>query len=172
MKIAIIVFAVIAGLAIVGIIATVVFVALTDDISDANDTDRTNDLKSIQIALDTSYVANGNEYEPLGVAVGAPSATTSACAELDDSILIGAEVRSALPIVPRDPGNGSNYYIEVDANTPTNYRIIAHFDKAENRLNDHLADNVGTDLGVALGVQATGECDCNLPKRYCVGPGT
>lgn len=169
MKIALIILAVIFGLAIIGAIATVVFVVLTDDISNANDAEKMDDLRSIQVALDESYRANGGSYEALGSAVDVPSATTSACAELNDASLVGVEVRKILPIIPRDPGNGTNYYIEVDANTPTQYRIIAHLDKAENRLTNHIATNVGTDLGVALGAQATGECDCNLPTRYCVG---
>ena len=160
--------------AIIGVIATIGFVALTGSTDSANDVKRISDVSTIQRALDISRVNNKGNYEALKASVGAPAATASACAALDGSVLIGTEIGKLLPVKPKDPESSKNYYIEVDANVPTKYRIITHLQDDSNRPSSHLESNVGTDLGVGLNAQTAqgGECDCtNQPTHYCVGSG-
>ena len=152
--------------AIIGVIATIGFVALTGSTDSANDAKRISDVNTIKRALDISRVNNAGAFEPIGTAAD----PNNLCLEISSALFTGAEIAKLLPVVPTDPAANAStpkkYYLQLDAPTPTTFRVIATVDGTVPSGN--LGVLAGKDTGVNTANATGSECSCT-GKNYCVG---
>lgn len=104
-------------IAIIALLATIVFVALDPvrRFADARNSRRWNDVNSILTAIHQYIVDNGGDL-PTGLATSQASTELGSCATCDNLTTPLAPYLKSIPVDPEGDATNTGYFVEVDAN--------------------------------------------------------